>query len=96
MGVLTILDAGDSIAIHISNIDFIVKQLKDMGETIIDDCVITQVLRNLPRKYRGFTMAWNLMKANLKTMATLTAFTGRCNDGNDGLMMHVQHIEQGQ
>lgn len=62
----------DSIATHVSNIEFIVKQLKDMGETITDDCVITQVLRSLPGKYRGFTMAWNLMEANRKIMATLT------------------------
>lgn len=63
----------DSISIHISKLQKIVQQLKDLGENISDTMVITKILMTLPAHYNHFYTAWESTAPGDQTLKNLTA-----------------------
>lgn len=67
------MDQKDSIATHISKIEDLAQQLKDMGEILSPAMVVTRILSTLPSSYAHFNSAWESTAANDRTMENLTA-----------------------
>ena len=63
----------DSMALHISNLEKIVQQLKDLGESVSDSMVITKILMTLPSNYNHFYSAWESTHVENQTLNNLTA-----------------------
>lgn len=66
-------DPKDDLAIHISKIEHLVQQLKDLGETISPSMVMTKILMTLPPSFSHFTSAWESTPAKLQTIENLTS-----------------------
>ena len=62
---------GDSMACHISKLEKIVQQLKDLGEPISDSMVITKVLMTLPPSFNFFHSAWESTDKSERTLDNL-------------------------
>lgn len=64
---------------YLASIELLAKQLRDVGETVSDTCLTTQILRSLPDKYhslRQFKMLEGSRKKHNYSYSN--AFTGRC------------------
>lgn len=66
-------DPVDDIATFISKLQSIVQQMKDLGETISDNIVITKILLSLPSDFSHFASAWESTAENLQTIENLTS-----------------------
>lgn len=66
-------DSGDDIATFISKLQSIVQQMKDLGENISDNIVITKILMSLPSEFAHFASAWESTAENLQTIENLTS-----------------------
>lgn len=58
-------------ATHISKLDEIVAQLKDLGVALDDDMVITKILMTLPNELRHFNTAWESTASSERTLDNL-------------------------
>lgn len=65
-------DKSDDIATHISKLETIVHQLRDLGVVIDDNMIITKVLMTLPAEFQHFVSAWESTEKALQTMDNLT------------------------
>lgn len=65
-------EKSDDIVTHISKLETIVQQLRDLGVVIDDNMVITKILMTLPDEYRYFVSAWESTAKNLQTIENLT------------------------
>lgn len=64
---------GEKIASHIAKVESLVKQLKDVNETISDSAISSKIINSLPSKYNSFRTAWDSVAFADQTMANLTA-----------------------
>lgn len=64
---------GDKIALHIAKIESLVKQLKDVNETISNSAICSKIINSLPSKYNSFRTAWDSVSSNQQTLQNLTA-----------------------
>lgn len=63
----------DDIATHISKVECIAQQLRDLGETVSESMLITKILMTLPDKYMHFHTAWESTAATDRTLSNLTS-----------------------
>lgn len=63
----------DRIADHISKIESLVKQLKDVQENLSESAVCSKILNSLPTKYNAFRTAWDSVAQFNQTTENLTA-----------------------
>lgn len=61
-------DPNDSIACHISKLEELVQQLKDLKENISDSMIMTKILMTLPASYNHFHSAWESTSAEQRTL----------------------------
>lgn len=61
----------DAMAVYTSKLLSIVKQLKDLGETISDTMVMTKILMTLPPNLSHFSSVWESSAADNKTIQNL-------------------------
>lgn len=66
-------DPEDNMAVHVSKIRNLVRQLKDSGEVISDKMVIARVLSTLPSELSYFQSAWESTAATDQTIENLTS-----------------------
>lgn len=66
-------ESNDNMATHISKLNTIVQQLKDLGENISDSMVVTKILMTLPTTYSHFFSAWESTAAPERTLNNLTS-----------------------
>lgn len=66
-------DPNESVAMCISKLENIVRQLKDFGERISDSMVITKILMVLPPSYSHFYSAWESTDIKQQTLSNLTS-----------------------
>lgn len=67
------MSPGDTMAQHISKVENLAKQLREGGENISENAVMTKILSNLPAKYRSLRQAWLSLDPKLQTIHNLTA-----------------------
>lgn len=58
----------DTMAKHISNIEMMAKQLKDVGISMPKEAILSKLLLSLPSKYRHFLTAWDSVPEEDQTM----------------------------
>jgi hypothetical protein len=63
----------DSIAEHISKVEGLAKQLREIDEEISDTAFMTKILSSLPLKYRMVRQAWMSLDPLKQTIPNLTA-----------------------
>lgn len=63
----------DKVADHLSKIESLVKQLKDVQENLSDSAICSKVLNSLPSKYNAFRTAWDSVVQNQQNIENLTA-----------------------
>lgn len=66
-------DSADDMATHISKLEGIVQQLKDLDVNIDENMVITKIIMTLPRDYRYFISAWESTDQSKQTLDNLTS-----------------------
>lgn len=49
----------DSISQHITKVENMARQLKDLNENISDNAIMAKILGSLPTKYNAVITAWN-------------------------------------
>lgn len=67
------MEEGDNIASHISKLEDLAQQLKDLGSPIESSMLITKILMTLPSTYAHFHSAWESTAADKRTMENLTS-----------------------
>ncbi|UYV73992.1 hypothetical protein LAZ67_11001747 [Cordylochernes scorpioides] len=67
------MNPNDNIATHISKVETLAQQMKDLGEPISDVALITMIICSLPDKYKNFITAWDSVSSEEKTLENLTA-----------------------
>ncbi|UYV65259.1 hypothetical protein LAZ67_3003730 [Cordylochernes scorpioides] len=67
------MNPNDNIATHISKVETLAQQMKDLGEPISDVALITKIICSLPDKYKDFITAWDSVSSKEKTLENLTA-----------------------
>jgi len=65
------MQSRDKVALHISKVENLARQLRDMGETVSDVAIITKILGSLPEKYNAFVTAWDSVERGNKTLNNL-------------------------
>lgn len=65
-------DPADDMATHISRMESLVHQMKDMKISVDDGMVITKILMTLPQEYRHFVSAWDSTQTDMQTISNLT------------------------
>lgn len=63
----------DDMAMHISKLEKIVQELKDLNEKVSDTMVITKILMTLPSEYGHFFSAWESTPKENRTLDNLTS-----------------------
>jgi hypothetical protein len=58
---------------HVTNIETIASQLKDLDVHISDDEIMAKILSTLPRTFEHMETAWDSMQSNEKTLDNLRA-----------------------
>lgn len=58
---------------HISSIELLVRQLKDVKETISNSAICSKIINSLPSKYNAFRTAWDSVSSDQQTFENLTA-----------------------
>lgn len=66
-------DPKDGVAVHISKLENLVQQLKDLGETVSPSMLIARILTTLPQNFNHFTSAWESTPADGQTLENLTS-----------------------
>lgn len=66
-------DPLDDMATHISKLETIVQQMKELGETVSDSMMATKILMTLPSSYSHFYSAWESTAQGDQTLANLTS-----------------------
>lgn len=66
-------DPKDGVALHISKLENLAQQLKDLGETISTSMLITRILTTLPTSFSHFTSAWESTSTDDQTLENLTS-----------------------
>ncbi|KAJ8938026.1 hypothetical protein NQ314_011623 [Rhamnusium bicolor] len=61
------------IAEHISAIELLVKQLKDVNENISNSAICSKVINSLPPRFNSFRTAWDSVSHEQQTFENLTA-----------------------
>jgi hypothetical protein len=64
---------GDDIMTHVTNIDTIASQLRDLGVHVSDDEIIAKIICTLPESFKHMETAWDSMPMNEKTINALRA-----------------------
>lgn len=64
-------DPSDSMASHISKLEELVQQIKDLGEPISQTMIMTKILMTLPSSYDHFHSAWESTEKDKRTMENL-------------------------
>lgn len=62
------LGENDSIAVYVSNLQKLAKQLTDLGETITDRQLISKIKCGLPPSYDSLLLAWESVSLNDQTL----------------------------
>ena len=65
------MDTKDNIAGHISKLENLNRQLKQLGEPISESMLTTTILMTLPDSYRHFYSAWDSMNSGNRTLEQL-------------------------
>ena len=61
----------DSMAQHVSKIENLANQLKDINEPVSDTMILAKILSTLPMKFNAFVSAWDSVDAANQTLANL-------------------------
>ncbi|RWR98958.1 integrase core domain protein-like protein, partial [Dinothrombium tinctorium] len=67
------MDPNDSIAAHITKVETLSKQLKELGSEQSETAIITKILCSLPSSYRNVISAWDSTSKDQRTVNELTA-----------------------
>lgn len=67
------MNENDSVAQHVSKVENLARQIRDMGEPFSDLAVITKILNTLPSKYKNIRQAWLSLDESKQTIVNLTA-----------------------
>ncbi|RWS00085.1 uncharacterized protein B4U79_15835 [Dinothrombium tinctorium] len=67
------MDPNDSIAAHITKVETLSKQLKELGFEQSETSIITKILCSLPSSYRNVISAWDSTSKDQRTVNELTA-----------------------
>lgn len=62
-----------SIAEHISAVEMLVRQLRDVKENISSSAICSKVINSLPSKFNAFRTAWDSVASDQQTLDNLTA-----------------------
>lgn len=62
----------NDMATNISKLEYLVQQIRDAGETIADDKLISRLISSLPHEYGHFGSSWDSTATNEKTLNNLT------------------------
>lgn len=65
--------ASDTMAQHVSKVEGLAKQLREIGEKISDTAVITKILSTLPPTYRSLRQAWLSLDEDSQSIQNLTS-----------------------
>lgn len=66
-------DDTSDMATHISRMESLAQQMKDLKVAIDDSTVITRILMTLPQEYKHFASAWDSTPASERTVMNLTS-----------------------
>lgn len=67
------MDENDNIASHISKLEDLAQQLKDLGEPIPKSMLMTKILMTLPSSFSHFHVAWESTATSERTLENLTS-----------------------
>lgn len=67
------MNEGDSMASHISKLEDLAQQLKDLGAPIEQSTLVTKILMTLPSNYSHFHVAWESTASIERTLDNLTS-----------------------
>lgn len=88
------------VAEHISAIELLVRQLKDVKETISNSAICSKVINSLPPRFNAFRTAWDSVASNEQTFDNLAARllkeeTRMCSDDSEisRLALQVQALQ---
>jgi len=62
----------DDVATYLSKIEMQAQQLRDLGEQISENTIITKILYGLPEEHKNFITAWDSVARNERTIENLT------------------------
>lgn len=66
------MSSNDSVTQHITKVENLARNLKDLGENISDITIMAKVLGSLPSKYNAFVTAWDSVDTEKQTLENLT------------------------
>lgn len=66
-------DPANSMATHISKMEMLVHQLKDLNVNIDNSLVVTKIIGTLPQEYKHFVSAWDSTTSDMQTIENLTS-----------------------
>ena len=66
------MEAGDSMATHISKVESLARELRDIEENITDDQIMTCLINSLPSSFDSFISAWESVSEDRRTKQNLT------------------------
>uniref|UniRef100_A0A1Y1MYL6 Retrovirus-related Pol polyprotein from transposon TNT 1-94 n=1 Tax=Photinus pyralis TaxID=7054 RepID=A0A1Y1MYL6_PHOPY len=67
------MDLNDSVALHISKVENLAKQVRNSGDVVSDTAVMTKVLSTLPPKFKNVRQAWLSVSDDKQNLQNLTA-----------------------
>jgi len=65
------MESGDKVALYVSKVENLARQLRDIGETISDVTIIRKILGSLPGKYNALVSAWDRVERGNQTLDNL-------------------------
>lgn len=65
--------SSDTMAQHVSKVESLARQLRESGEEISDNAVMTKILSTLPSSYRSLRQAWLSLDPTKQTIHNLTS-----------------------
>jgi len=65
------MQSGDKVPLHVSKVENLARQLRDVGETVSDVAIITKILESLPEKYNALVIAWDNVERGNQTLDNL-------------------------
>jgi hypothetical protein len=63
---------GDNITNHVAKVENIARVLKDIGQPITNEMIITKIICNLPPNYNNIVVAWDNLPTIIQTIRSLT------------------------
>ena len=65
-------NSSDDIATHISKLEYLVQRIRDAGDEISENILMSKIISSLPDEYNHFSSAWDSTATADKTLVNLT------------------------